>query len=262
MVVQLAVIQPEVILVVTQVVVMNLLVIIQILVTQRVVIQSARLAKFSSAGGGTLAVSDSAFKSVDSNASLTLSNTEVSINKKLTAGKEYSWMITNTSLPSYWSMLSVCDKFDCYFAPIVGTKKFTAVADSTKNFIKVDIQHNKKTGYGYVVLAVYDRLDSAATVKTTKFSLLVKKGTGGTGSVSRVEDASDKLLHYFDNKIFVDIEFNGAQLEVYDIKGQLVLNTKVNADNIDFTPLNNGIYIARISRDGEILKSHKFTTAK
>jgi hypothetical protein len=42
----------------------------------------------------------------------------------------------------------------------------------------------------------------------------------------------------------------------------MVLNTKVSSDNIDFTPLTGGIYIARISRDGEILKSHKFTTAK
>jgi hypothetical protein len=210
--------------------------------TQRVVLQSARLAKFSSAGGGTLAVSDSAFKSVDSNASLTVSNTEVSINKKLTAGKEYSWMITNTSLPSYWSMLSVCDKFDCYFAPIVGPKKFTAVADSTKNFIKVDIQHNKKTGYGYVVLAVYDRLDSAATVKTTKFSLLVKKGTGGTGSVSRVEDAKD--FYFSDNKLYFTGSLLPVRYNILTLDGRQIRSNKVtNSTEIIEDILPSGIYL-------------------
>lgn len=86
--------------------------------------------------------------------------------------------------------------------------------------------------------------------------------TSSSSSISVVSDLNDKLLYYFDNKVFVDREFAGTDLEVFDIKGQMVLNTKVKSDNIDFTPLTGGIYIARISRDGEILKSHKFTTAK
>ena len=49
---------------------------------------------------------------------------------------------------------------------------------------------------------------------------------------------------------------------IYDIKGQLVLDTKVSSDHIDFTPLTNGIYIARISKDGQVIKSHKFSTSK
>ncbi len=227
--------------------------------TEGLVLQSVRLTKSATAGGGgsgTLSVSDSAFKSVDSNASLTVSNTEVSKNKKLTAGKEYSWVITNTSLPSYWSMLSVCDKFDCYFSPIAGAKKFTADADSTKNFLKIDIQHNKKTGYGYVVLAVYDKLDSAASVKTTKFSLLVKKGTGGTGSVSKVEDAKD--FYFADNRLYftsdvLPVKFNIVTIDGKQIYTQFVTN---DTENINAN-IAKGVYFIEVeytNKTSQILK--------
>lgn len=230
--------------------------------TEGLVLQSARLTKSSSAtgggggGGGTLSVSDSVFKSVDSNASLTVSNTEVTKYKKLTAGKEYSWVITSTSLPSYWSMLSICDKFDCYFPPILSAKKFTADADSTKNFLKIDIQHNKKTGYGYVVLAVYDKLDSANTVKTTKFSLLVKKGTGGTGSVSKVEDAKDFYLA--DNKLYFTSDVLPVRFNIVTIDGKQVYTQSVTNGIEDINAsIAKGVYFIEVeysNKTPQILK--------
>lgn len=230
--------------------------------SEKLILQSARLTKSTTGGGGstgTLSVSDSAFKSVDSNASLTVSNQEISKTRKLTAGKEYTWHIVNTTLPSYWSLLSVCDKFDCYFLPIIGAKKFTADADSTKNFFKIDIQHNKKTGYGYVVVALYDKADSAATVKTTKYSLLVKKGTsggGGTGSVVLVEDAKD--FYYSDNKIYFTGDNLPIRFNILSIDGKQISNQTVNSsiENVSKS-ISKGVYLIEVEykdKPSQVLK--------
>ena len=199
---------------------------------------------------------DSTRKSL-SVSSLTSDETDITaIYKNLTENDNVTWVLTGVKMPSGWTFAQICDA-NCYENVAVGTRKnfdYTA----TFNNLKPTIKHTKKEGYGYITVRTFKTSDSAGTVTNTRFSLLISKASVGVIS----SDVSEKLLYYFDKKIFVDREFTGANLEVFDIKGQMVLNTKVKSDNIDFTPLTGGIYIARISRDGEILKSHKFTTAK
>jgi len=172
----------------------------------------------------------------------------------------YTWKITNVNMPTGWTFLTICDAENCVNYPASQMGTFKAKALASDNSYKITIDHAKKVGYGSVSLKAWRGKDSTSTTlaKDLKFSML----TSSSSSISVVSDLNDKLLYYFDNKVFVDREFAGTDLEVFDIKGQMVLNTKVNSDNVDFTPLTGGIYIARISRDGEILKSHKFTTAK
>lgn len=212
--------------------------------TEGMVLQSARLTKSSSGSGGTLAVTDSVFKSVDSNASLTALNMEVTKQMKLTTGKQYTWFITNTTIPSNWSLVSICDKFDCFYPPITGKHKFTAEADSTKNFIKVDIKHNKYTGYGYVVINLYDSLDSAASVKTTKYSLLVKKGSGGTGAITMVEDAQD--FYYSDNKLYFTGSNKPVNYNVMSLDGKVIVSNKIEGTTEQIPTLPKGIYLIEV----------------
>lgn len=178
----------------------------------------------------------------------------------MTKDSMYTWKITNVSMPSGWTFLTICDAVDCVNYPGTQRNTFKAKGNPTLDIYKLTIDHAKTVGYGSVSLKAWRGKDSTSTTlaKDLKFSLL----TSNSSSISVVSDLEDKLLYYFDNKVFVDREFTGANLEVFDIKGQMVLNAKVKSDNIDFSPLNNGIYIARISKDGEILKSHKFSTAK
>lgn len=212
-----------------------------------------------SGGGGGGSSSDTFH--VKANNVTTATKSDVDIVGAPTFSKDsmYTWKITNVTIPATWTFLTICDPAVCVNYPGTQRATFKATGNPTLDIYKINIDHKKKAGYGYVMLKSWKGKDSTGTsAKDLKFSLLASAGA----SISLMSDASDKLLHYFDNKIFVDIEFNGAQLEVYDIKGQLVLNTKVNADNIDFTPLTNGLYIARISKDGQVMKSHKFTTSK
>ena len=178
----------------------------------------------------------------------------------MTKDSMYTWKITNVNMPSGWTFLTICDAENCVNYPASQRGTFKAKALVSDNVYKITIDHAKKAGYGSVTLKAWRGKDStsATLAKDLKFSML----TSNSSSISVVSDLNDKLLYYFDNKVFVDREFAGTDLEVFDIKGQMVLNTKVSSDNIDFTPLTGGMYIVRISRDGEILKSHKFTTAK
>ena len=176
----------------------------------------------------------------------------------LPSGTNYTWIIkkSNIVIPNGWKLSTICDPRNCYDYTDDRTDTFNARPSSNKIYLGFD--HAKTVGYGYAILNLWKTAEGESKSVAYKYSLL----TSNSSSISLVSDVSDKLLYYFDKKIFVDREFSGLQLEVYDLNGKKVLNTKVNADNIDFSPLNNGIYIARISRDGEILKSHKFTTAK
>jgi hypothetical protein len=209
-------------------------------------------------GGSASKIMDDSTRMVVSTVNLT--TTEVDIPayfKNLTNNDNVTWVITDIKMASGWTFTQICDAA-CYENALVGTRKSFKYTTTEFNNLKPTIKHDKKEGYGFVGIRTFKTSDSAGTVSNTKITLFVTKSSASIVSA----DASEKVLHYFDKKIFVDTEFNGAQLEVYDLNGKSVLSAKVNSDNIDFTPLTNGIYIARISKDGEVLKSHKFTTAK
>lgn len=215
-------------------------------------------------GGATAAVKimdDSTYKAIGNIASVTDSSVEIkAMFKNVVNNDEIFWRITDVKMATGWEFSQICDA-ECFEKKGTGfSSKFNFTSAQYNNLLP-KFKHNKRAGYGFILVRAFKNSDSAGTVTNTKISLLTSTGAA-TGSVVLTTDASDKLLHYFDNKIFVDREFNGAQLEVYDIKGQLVLDTKVASDNIDFSPISNGIYIARISKDGQVMKSHKFSTSK
>lgn len=213
----------------------------------------------SGGGGGSTSVDTFHLKAFNiSNANPT--SVDVVGGPSLIKDSMYTWKITDVKIPTNWTFLTICDAQDCVNYPTTQRNTFKAKGNINDDKYKITIDHKKNSGYGFVMLKAWRGKDSTSTTlaKDLKFSLLASTSS----SISVISDASDKLLHFFDNKIFVDVDFNGAQLEVYDIKGQLVLDTKVASDNIDFSPISNGIYIARISKDGQVMKSHKFSTSK
>ena len=225
----------------------NLYVVAWVQRTNKTVLQSGIMLKSGSGGGGggsAASVTDSAFKSVDSTATAAVS-TEISKTRKLLAGTEYSWRLVDSLLPSKWDIESICDNIDCYFMPINGAKKFTANADSTKNFLKVSINHKKSLGYGWALVRLYKTSDSAASVITTKFSLLVKKvgsGGGGTGSIVRVEDAKD--FYYSENKLYFTGDILPVKFNVLTLDGKQVYSQNVSSKLESISKvLPSGIYL-------------------
>jgi len=185
---------------------------------------------------------------------------DVSGNFTLVKDQVYTWKIESIAnlLPT-WKLVTVCDNFLCYNYPTVTNKDFTAKGVFAEDYIKLGILHNKKPGYGFAEASITKKGSTLPTdTKKYKFSLLVT----ATGSVNLISDATEKLLYYFDNRIFIDKDLIGSDVQVFDMKGQQLMSSKVNSDNIDFNPSTNGIYIAIVSKDGQVLKTHKFTTSK
>lgn len=223
--------------------------------TEGLVLQSAKLSKLVT----STASLDSFHEKVSSIATVVDSAKAVNGTFDLLKDTTYVWNVPSAtiSLPSTWSFLSLCDNFNCYYAPIT-TQEFKGKALKADNPIKVEIKHNKKPGYGSIVVELWKKSNKAGTIKSYKFSLL----TTTTASISILSDINEKLLYYFDNKIFVDNEFKNAQLQIVDINGRQIMDTKVSSDNVDFTPTSNGIFIATVIKDGQVAKTIKFSTAK
>jgi hypothetical protein len=222
----------------------NLYVVAWVQRANKTVLQSVTLLKAGSGGGSTAGLTDSAYKSVDSTATAATS-TEISKTRKLLNGTEYSWKLVDSLLPSKWDIESVCDNIDCYFMPITGVKKFTGKTDSSQNYIKVSINHKKSLGYGWAKVLLYNANDSAASAITTKFSLLVKKGTGGTGSVSRVEDAKD--FYFSENNLYfkgdiLPVKFNVVSLDGKEVYSQRVSSSVENIAKV----IPHGIYLIEV----------------
>jgi hypothetical protein len=173
-------------------------------------------------------------------------------------GSKVTWKVQSSSIPANWKFVSICDNFNCYtFSNTLGAS-FIDSARANSNFLKAEIIHRRNPGYGYAIIRTWVNSDSVNTAKNTKLSLLVSN----SASIGIVSDVNDKLLYYFDNKLFVDRDFKNAQIQVVDINGREIMGTTIQSDNIDFTPLTNGIYIARVIKDGQVAKTIKFSTSK
>jgi hypothetical protein len=178
---------------------------------------------------------------------------------KLIKDSTYVWNVPSiggVQLPSNWSFVDLCDNNLCHEPPIT-TKEFTAEADSNRNFLEVNIGHNKNPGYGFVNVELWRKGDKTGTVKTYKFSLLAT----ASASIGVISQVNDKTLHYFDNNIFLDKEFRNGTLEVFDIAGKMVMNSRISSDVVEFNTIP-GNYIARVTLKGEVLKTLKFSTSK
>ena len=214
----------------------------------------------SATGTTSKIMGDSTIKKLFNSSSLSVNNQEVKsiYNSNVSTGDDIRWRLISQTIPADWSTISVCDHDLCLPYAVNLTNDFTVKANSdTTNFIKVDIKHNKKPGYGFVNIRSFKVGDSANTVTVSKFSLLVS----ASSSIGLISKADDKLFHYFDNNIFLDKEFRNGTLEVFDISGKMVMNSKVLSDVVEFNTIP-GNYIARVSLNGEVQKTLKFSTSK
>jgi hypothetical protein len=214
----------------------------------------------SATGTTSKIMEDTTIKKLFNASTLTANNQEVKsfYNSNVSIGDDIRWRLINQTLPSNWSTISVCDHDLCLPYAVNLTNDFTVKANSdTTNLIKVDIKHDKKPGYGFVNIRSFKIGDSANTVTVSKFSLLVS----ASSSIGLISKADDKLFHYFDNNIFLDKEFRNGTLEVFDIAGKMVMNSRISSDVVGFNTIP-GNYIARVTLKGEVLKTLKFSTSK
>lgn len=171
--------------------------------------------------------------------------------EKQEAGDSIVWELTYVNLPSTWTLNRVSDNIQWYPYADEIERTFSYKPDSIDNFLKVDIEHGRNEGYGSISFNTYLKDDFIGTITSTKLSLSI----ANSSSVVRVE--KDKLLHYYEGKIYMDSDFKGAQLQVYDLHGRLLLDQLIQSSTIDFVAVKRASYLVNIVRDGNILKALK-----
>jgi len=181
--------------------------------------------------------------------------------KNIGSGDVIKWKLQNTKLviPSTWTLMSIKDNNQVYpYSGVNLEKSFNYVTPTATedNSLEVEFKHDKKIGYGSLILSVYREVDSIATVRNIKFSLL----TTGTNSINIINDETDRLLYYYDENIFIDKEFKNYSLKVYDLNSKIVLyNQSINDAYLSTGKLPKGTYVAMILDKGQVIKNIKFS---
>ena len=173
---------------------------------------------------------------------------------------EFEWQLQNTRvvLPSEWSLKSIKDNSQVH--PYLGTnmkKIFNYVTPNATedNSLEVEINHNKKEGYGYVELSVSRKEDSIYTIKKAKFSLLVKKGSSSIVS----SDIISVPAYYSEDKLHIDNSLIEFGLNIYNSGGKIVKTiNSINTKNIDLSELNAGLYMGVFLGNNDIIYKIKF----
>lgn len=172
---------------------------------------------------------------------LAATNNELSAKLKLMSAKTFDWSIEKIQLPSTWKLLSVCDNVSCYTYSTGLKNSFLSTGIEKDDFLKLDIEHNKKEGYGFVTVKITEK-DAPQNTASIKFSMNIKKSTA---SIS--QSIPSNTWHIDDQKIVLDNYTRNDLVSVYDLQGRdmrLVINDE---KAIEIRTLNEGIYILRIN---------------
>ena len=186
---------------------------------------------------------DSVYKSYTVS-SLTNNNEEITANPTLTVGKEYTWIVKRMGIPQDWSFVSVCDNSTCIAYSQGVSNTFIASGMPKDDFLKVDIMHNKKAGYGFVELELTEKNNSSAAPIIQRFGLKV---TGQTASLISI----DKKIPFIKNNnvLSFDKAETKGPVEVLNLWGNIVLTLPKNQNEISIEHLSAGIYFVQIQNE-------------
>ena len=149
----------------------------------------------------------------------------------------FRWRTVSKRMPANWNWI-ICDPRECS-APDVSFNWFTLAPNEVGN-IKFDYGITKGKDSALVYVLVFKSMDSANTVKTLKFAAVANC----PASSLKLLNASD--YSYSNNTLYIN-EFSVIEgVQITTIGGRMLQNHKIqagNAQNIDFTAIDKGIYL-------------------
>ncbi len=174
------------------------------------------------------------------------------------SGDQVTWKLTKLNLISGWNLISICDNIYCKNDPPLNfEQKFDAKDNRADNFLKIELSHNKKPGYGSFNIQVHRNSGQDATLstKTVKYVLFVSKSTASLQTINE----NDQIFYYFDKFLYFDSEFTKKNLVIYDMSGREVVKKLITQQAFSIEDYHlKGSYIATIQDEGMIYKSMKF----
>lgn len=178
---------------------------------------------------------------------------------------DVAWKVIDTVGPSAWEYPGFCDKNLCYLFQINSTHGFTLAANE-QGIMKIEVIGNCVAGTGHATLMVWNQADSANSVIIVPYVARLNQAAACVAGISTVE-ASRIALYPNPVKeeahLSLPSSFTAGQIDIYNLIGSKVFSQAVTREKeLDLSSLGTGLYIARISENGKIIATRKFTKAE
>lgn len=175
------------------------------------------------------------------------------------------WRIISDSAASGWVYTGFCDKNLCYTYSVGLSESFSLNAGAFGQLL-IHLTTGCNPGSGNVKFLLWNVADSAGSVQTVSFKVAVSQGTLCTNGISETEATQ---ISFYPNpvknqlKLTLSQNINNGQIDIYNLIGSKVysqpISNRETVKDFDLTALDTGIYVARISDNGRIIATKKFT---
>ncbi|MCW3126412.1 MAG: hypothetical protein JWO03_2070 [Bacteroidetes bacterium] len=175
---------------------------------------------------------------------------------------QMNWKVTLNTFDHNASW-SICDPNLCYASNQVGSVLRYTLLPQQPGIMKFDFIPNCTSADATFRVHTWASNDSANT--TTNLTWLYKVQTTCTG----VKDIDASQISFYPNPVRNDAHlsipssFSNGQIDIYNLIGSKVYSQAVSREkDLDLSSLETGLYIARISENGKVIATRKFTKAE
>ena len=173
------------------------------------------------------------------------------------------WQIISDSATSGWLYTGFCDKNLCYTYAIGLSHTFSLTAGATSP-LQLHVTPGCNPGNGYVRFLLWNTADSAGTVQNCAFKVNITQGSTCTNGIAETEATQ---VSFYPNPVRSQLRLNlsqninNGQIDIYNLIGSKVYSQSITSTSkdLDLSALETGIYVARISDNGKIIATKKFT---
>lgn len=164
------------------------------------------------------------------------------------ADSMFTWKRITNDLPSAWQA-SVCDAITCWSPTVDRSSLIIVPGDSS--ILDPHFYLNNAAGSGHIQIAVWSGSDSA-NADTVEFF-------ANTWALFAAKVSNDKAVKVYPNPtqghLHLDFESTGkVEVEIFDVLGKKMRSFSHEGEHssMDLSDLPNGLYIIRISENGEV----------
>jgi Secretion system C-terminal sorting domain len=176
-----------------------------------------------------------------------------------------SWQLLSDSAASGWLYTGYCDKNLCYSFTIGTTHSFL-LAPGASGVLQLDLVTGCNPGSGYTKILLWNKADSAGTVRTVTDLVTIAQGPTCPNGIGEIEPAQAQVSFYPNPvrsqlKVTLSQNISNGQIDIYNLLGSKVYSQPIasTVKDMDLSSLDNGLYVLRISENGRIIATRKFT---
>lgn len=173
-----------------------------------------------------------------------------------------AWELIDSSSQPSWQYTGFCDPNLCYSFYLNRKVQFHLAADTAEP-MKLDLLANCVPGTGHVTCRLWNVADSANTAFNVVFAFNLTQSPACTNGIN---DIKATQISFYPNPVRSELKVSlpqtiaGGQIDVYDLIGSKVFSQPITTTSgVDLSTLESGIYIARISDNGKLIATKKFT---